>query len=237
MESVTQSDFMVLPYGMLLTCLYKHVHTTHPYAIPDLYDLVDHVMIPLTEGKARNIMIDGKRPHPQTPSESSSSPSPTKNQEENDPVNNYTLDPIIYMNQLPPIPGGESPKLKQTKGMFKCFGHFLSNLGKKNASLSTKNPPRKLDRTNVIDISSNEYSPTQNKNLISTTLNTTLALSITHPMISQTPLTQPIEVSPLALRALVFSTPPSSPIEPHPYLTSLEDLPPRSSNPPPPPPT
>ncbi|GKE80596.1 hypothetical protein Tco_1550596 [Tanacetum coccineum] len=106
-----------------------------------------------------------------------------------------------------------------------------------SASLSTKNPPRKLDRTNVIDISSNEYSPTQNKNLISTTLNTTLALSITHPMISQTPLTQPIEVSPLAPRSLVFSTPPSLTIEPHPYLTSLEDLPPRSSNPLPPPPT
>ncbi|GKE92005.1 hypothetical protein Tco_1573100, partial [Tanacetum coccineum] len=71
MESVTQSNVMVLPYGMLLTHLYRHVHTTHPYAISDLHDLVDHVMIPLTEGKARRIMIDGKMPHPQTPSESS----------------------------------------------------------------------------------------------------------------------------------------------------------------------
>ncbi|GKD67832.1 hypothetical protein Tco_1321922 [Tanacetum coccineum] len=100
-----------------------------------------------------------------------------------------------------------------------------------SASSSTKNPPRKLARTNVIDISSNESSPTQNNNLISTTLNTTLALSITPSMISQTPLTQPIEVSPLAPRALVFSTPPSSPIEPYPYVTFVEDLPHRSSNP------
>ncbi|GJW31347.1 hypothetical protein Tco_0051379 [Tanacetum coccineum] len=46
--------------------------------------------------------------------------------------------------------------------------------------------------------------------------------------------TQGIDVSPLALRALVFSTPPSSPIEPHPYLTTLDDLPARISNPPPP---
>ncbi|GKA77316.1 hypothetical protein Tco_0783777 [Tanacetum coccineum] len=52
-------------------------------------------------------------------------------EEENDPVNNYTLDPIPYIDQLPPIEGGESLEFKQTKGMFKCFGHFLSNLGKK----------------------------------------------------------------------------------------------------------
>nr|GEX98936.1 putative reverse transcriptase domain-containing protein [Tanacetum cinerariifolium] len=38
-------------------------------------------------------------------------------------------------------------------------------------------------------------------------------------------------VSPLAPRALVFSTTPSLPLEPHPCLTSLDDQPPRSSNP------
>ncbi|GKE81649.1 hypothetical protein Tco_1551649 [Tanacetum coccineum] len=81
MASVIKSDFMVLPYGMLLTSLYRHVHTTHPFAISDIYYLVDHVMIPLTEGKTCRIMINGKRPHPQTLSESSSSPSPTPNQE------------------------------------------------------------------------------------------------------------------------------------------------------------
>ncbi|GJV99425.1 hypothetical protein Tco_1554677 [Tanacetum coccineum] len=83
----------------------------HPsYAILDINHLVDHVMIPLTKGKARKIMVDGKRPRPQTPLESSSSPSPTQNQEENNPVHNYTLDPIVYINQLPPIEGGESPE-------------------------------------------------------------------------------------------------------------------------------
>ncbi|GJY58345.1 hypothetical protein Tco_0458237 [Tanacetum coccineum] len=56
-------------------------------------------------------------------------------------------------------------------------------------------------------------------------------------MISQTPLTQAIEISPLAPRALVLSTLPKSPIEPHPYLNSLDKLPPRSSNPSPLPPT
>ncbi|GJU72021.1 hypothetical protein Tco_1263426 [Tanacetum coccineum] len=38
-------------------------------------------------------------------------------------------------------------------------------------------------------------------------------------------------VSPLAHKALTFSTPPSSPLEPHPYLSSLNELPLRSSNP------
>ncbi|GKC98739.1 hypothetical protein Tco_1169014, partial [Tanacetum coccineum] len=74
--------------------------------------------------------------------------------------------------------------------------------------------------------------PIQANNLIPTILTTTLALSLTPPKISQSPPNQPIEASPLAPRALVYSTPPSSPIEPHPYLNSLEDLHPRSSNPP-----
>ncbi|GJT79549.1 hypothetical protein Tco_1053891 [Tanacetum coccineum] len=73
----------------------------------------------------------GKRPRLPTPSpsnfESSDSPSPTPHQRmENDPVNNYTLDLIPYMNQLPPIEGGEFPEFKQTKGLFKCLFYFLS---------------------------------------------------------------------------------------------------------------
>ncbi|GKC60946.1 hypothetical protein Tco_1088544, partial [Tanacetum coccineum] len=51
---------------------------------------------------------------------------------------------------------------------------------------------------------------------------------------SQTIPSQVTNVSPLAPRALVFSTPPFSSLEPHPYLTTLDDLPPRNSNPPPP---
>ncbi|GJZ22707.1 hypothetical protein Tco_0559746 [Tanacetum coccineum] len=60
----------------------------------------------------------GKRPRlpTLTPLTSSSSDSPPPNQEvENDPVGNYTLDPIVYMNQLPPIEGVGSPEFKQTK--------------------------------------------------------------------------------------------------------------------------
>nr|GEV68798.1 hypothetical protein [Tanacetum cinerariifolium] len=86
---------MTLPYGMLLTRLF-----------------VQH------EGKGPRLSTSTL---PDT--ESSDSPSPTPHQGvENDPVNNYTLDPIPYMNQLSPIEGGESLEFKQTKGMFKPAG-------------------------------------------------------------------------------------------------------------------
>nr|GFC81901.1 hypothetical protein [Tanacetum cinerariifolium] len=101
----------------------------------DLY-LVDHVMIPLSERRVFRIMSGGKIPRlptlTPTPSVSSESTSSSSHQEEEiDPVNNFILDSIPYINQLPPIEGGESPEFKQTKVMFKCLGHFLSNLGKK----------------------------------------------------------------------------------------------------------
>nr|GEW58453.1 hypothetical protein [Tanacetum cinerariifolium] len=88
------------------------------------------MMIPLSEKRVFRFKHKGKRPPlpTSTPnSESSNSPSPTPNQRmENDLVNNYTLDPIHYMNQLSPIEGGESLEFKQTKGMFKCLFYFLS---------------------------------------------------------------------------------------------------------------
>ncbi|GJV92938.1 hypothetical protein Tco_1540751 [Tanacetum coccineum] len=87
-------------------------------------------MIPVSEKRVYRFKDKGKRPRLPTPTppdtESSDSPSPTPHQNmENDPVEKYTLDPIPYMNQLPPIEGGESPKFKQTKGMFKCLFHYL----------------------------------------------------------------------------------------------------------------
>nr|GEZ82949.1 hypothetical protein [Tanacetum cinerariifolium] len=81
-------------------------------------------------------MPSGKKPRlptlTPTPFGSSESNSSSSHQEEEtDPVNNFRLDLIPYINQLPPIKRGESLKFKQTKRMFKCLGHFLSYLGKK----------------------------------------------------------------------------------------------------------
>ncbi|GKE55805.1 hypothetical protein Tco_1494990 [Tanacetum coccineum] len=134
MVSVTKSVDMTLPYGMLLTLLFEHVRVAHPHAFSDDLYRVDHMMIPLSEKRVFRIMPNGKRPRLLTPTpfeSSESTSSSSRQEEENDPMNNFTLDPIPYINQLPPIKGGELPEFKQTKGMFKCLGHFLSNLGNK----------------------------------------------------------------------------------------------------------
>ncbi|GKA02283.1 hypothetical protein Tco_0674948 [Tanacetum coccineum] len=205
MASVIKSDLMVLPYAMLITRLYKDVLTIQPYPTTNIHYLVDHVMVPLTEGRAHSLMVDGKRPHPQTTSSSSSSQSQVPEQNEVDLVDNFTLD-------LPVVAG------------------TIYSKGRVPSSEVLLPPPRKLARTNIIDISSNESSPIQANNLILTTLTTTLALSLIPPNASQTLTPQPIEASPLAPQALLFSTLPSSP---HPYLNPLDDLPPISMNPPP----
>nr|GEV55259.1 hypothetical protein [Tanacetum cinerariifolium] len=103
MERVTKSNIMALLYEMLLTRLFVHVHISHPFSITDNHYIVDHVMIPLSEKQVFRIMPKGKRPYPQTPTltESFESPSPTPHQEkeeENDLVNNYTLDAIPYID-------------------------------------------------------------------------------------------------------------------------------------------
>nr|GEV98656.1 hypothetical protein [Tanacetum cinerariifolium] len=136
MVSVTKSADMTLPFEMLLTRLFEHVRVAHPHALLDDLYLVDHVMIPFSKKRVFRIMPNGKRPRLPTLTPSKSFESPflslsLHQEEENDPVNNYTLDHIPHIDQLPPIKGGESSEFKQTKGMFKCFGHFLSNLDKK----------------------------------------------------------------------------------------------------------
>ncbi|GJX89883.1 hypothetical protein Tco_0343209 [Tanacetum coccineum] len=100
-----------------------------------------------------------------------------------------------------------------------------------------------MPQTDFIDISSNESSPIQNHSTntskplnsinatLITILDTTLALTIPPPTSIQTIPTQEPMVSPLSHRPLTFSTPSSSPLETYPYLSSLNELPPRSSNP------
>ncbi|GJR55316.1 hypothetical protein Tco_1405837 [Tanacetum coccineum] len=101
-----------------------HVQTNHPYPLPGEFYLVDLVMIPLSSKRVYHFKNKGKRPRlpTTTPSNSSwSSQSPpnqgTSTNPSGDPIDNYTLDPIAYMNQLPQIEGGESSKFKQTKGL------------------------------------------------------------------------------------------------------------------------
>ncbi|GJR72334.1 hypothetical protein Tco_0084699 [Tanacetum coccineum] len=137
MVSVTQSSDMTLPYAMLLTRLYKHVGQNHSIYHVNEFQLSGHVMIPLSNNKSLQYhRTKGKRPHlpTPTPSDFGSSESPPTNVNQgtsanqgvpNDPVDNYILDHITYLNHLPPIEGGESPEFKKTKGLFKCLFHYL----------------------------------------------------------------------------------------------------------------
>ncbi|GJS73284.1 hypothetical protein Tco_0706125 [Tanacetum coccineum] len=100
MMSVTQSSQMTLPYAMLLTRLFKHVQINHPHPLPNEFNLVDHVMIPLSNKRKNRIKTKGKRTRlpTLTPSNSSSSSQSPPNQgtstnPSGDPIDNYTLDP------------------------------------------------------------------------------------------------------------------------------------------------
>ncbi|GJV86032.1 hypothetical protein Tco_1525930 [Tanacetum coccineum] len=75
---VIKNVVMVLLYGMLLTRLYRHVLTIQPCPLTDAQFFIDHVMVPLTKGRVRRFLVDGKRPHPQTYSSSSSTQSQPK---------------------------------------------------------------------------------------------------------------------------------------------------------------
>ncbi|GKF97429.1 hypothetical protein Tco_0293250 [Tanacetum coccineum] len=130
MVGVIKNGVMVLPYGMLLTRMYRHVSTIQLCPLTDEHFLTAHVMVPLIEGRVKWFLVDGKRPHPPTPSASSLSQSSSQSQEQVNPIDNYTPELIEYCNQLPPNPNALE-EFKQTKGMFKCLGHFLSNFGKK----------------------------------------------------------------------------------------------------------
>ncbi|GJS69306.1 hypothetical protein Tco_0702147 [Tanacetum coccineum] len=99
-----------------------------------------------------------------------------------------------------------------------------------SACSSTQNPPRKVAKIDYINLSSNETSPNHSQLNPNTTIDTTLALIMPPPTSNQAPKVEPF-ATPLAPRALTFSTPPNTPIEPHPYLSSTNDAPPRTTNP------
>nr|GEV71385.1 hypothetical protein [Tanacetum cinerariifolium] len=138
-ESMTNSNAMTLPYEMPLTRLFKHVQTSHPIAITDLYNLVDYVMIPFSKARVFRIMLNGKKPHPQTLTESSESQSqsPTPHQEEeNDLVSNYTLDNIVYIDQIPYIQGGFAVQFPLTSTKTGAAGSLCS----KSSSIEPMEP-------------------------------------------------------------------------------------------------
>nr|GEV30420.1 hypothetical protein [Tanacetum cinerariifolium] len=212
MVSVTKSANMTLPYGMLLTRLIEHIRVSRPHTFSDDLYIIDHVMIPLSERRVFRIMPGGKihrlpTPTP-TPLESSESTSSSHQEEEIDP-------PVPSAAKLVPL-GTKEPALSVLQIAFAYFG------GKCQEPTTLISHPVKHHLSKITS---------QSLNPINTTIDTTLALTIPSPTTIQIILTQETIISPLTPKALAFTTLPSSPLELHPYLTSLNDLPPRSSNP------
>ncbi|GKA50530.1 hypothetical protein Tco_0743603 [Tanacetum coccineum] len=58
MELVTKQPRLIMPYGMLLTRLFKHVMTISHRVLDDYYDLHDRVMYPLTAQQERKTRKD-----------------------------------------------------------------------------------------------------------------------------------------------------------------------------------
>ncbi|GKA52504.1 hypothetical protein Tco_0745819 [Tanacetum coccineum] len=206
---------MVLPYGMLLTRLYRHVANIQPCSLTEDYFLVDHGMV-----RVIRFMVDGKRPHPPTDSSLSS-----QLLDEYDPIRNCCLSSVSYLKQLPhiPMPRKNSSKLKGCSNAL-------------DISYPSQRRSETNDRLDAIERDPADTGSPQAPPLASP-IEPLVAPKVTPPPLTTPPPapTQPSkQPSPLPIniepRELIFTTPPTSP---HPYYDELEDLPPRPSNPPP----
>jgi hypothetical protein len=79
-------------------------------------------MVSLSDKRVAKTKSQWKHPHPSTSSSSSNS--------SDDGLPNSKLPPLDYLRQLPEI-DKPSEEFKQTKGMFKCFGRFITKINKK----------------------------------------------------------------------------------------------------------
>jgi hypothetical protein len=124
MADISLVGTTALPYGMLLTRLFRAISPIPPNnkGICLDYTLVPHIFVPLSD--KRVFKVKGKRTRSPSPSSSSSDIS------DNDNVHNSKLPPLDYLQELPVI-SNTSKEFKQTKGMFKCFGRYLGKLKKK----------------------------------------------------------------------------------------------------------
>ncbi|GJS70674.1 hypothetical protein Tco_0703515 [Tanacetum coccineum] len=111
---------MVLPYGILLTRLFRHVGTYQPYLFTSNYTLTPHAMVPLSEERVKRTVSKGKRAHPL----SDSSLSDDSN------LPNLNLSPQTYIKELSHTKN-RSVEFKQTKGMFKFYDKAFGKMKSK----------------------------------------------------------------------------------------------------------
>ncbi|GKA40043.1 hypothetical protein Tco_0732636, partial [Tanacetum coccineum] len=94
-----------LPYGMFLTCLYRHIMEVYPHLDNGIYDIVDRVMRPFARKQTRRPRSDrGKARH--SVSSSSSHHHGTSSHQHDDDVETSrasTPSPTTYLNSLNPL--------------------------------------------------------------------------------------------------------------------------------------
>jgi hypothetical protein len=125
MADITLVGTTALPYGMLLTRLFRAISPIPPNdkGMCLDYSLVPHIFVPLSD--KRVFKAKGKRTRSPSPSSSSSSDMSNDNK-----LPNSKQPPLEYLQELPVI-SNASEEFKQTKGIFKCFGRYLRKLNKK----------------------------------------------------------------------------------------------------------
>ncbi|GJY86828.1 hypothetical protein Tco_0500854 [Tanacetum coccineum] len=96
-----------LPYGMFLTCLYRHVMETYPHLDNGIYDIVERVMRPLVLKQTRRPRSDrGKACHSISSSSSHHQGTSSHQHDDDDDIETSrasTPSPTTYLNSLNPL--------------------------------------------------------------------------------------------------------------------------------------
>ncbi|GJX71243.1 hypothetical protein Tco_0308414 [Tanacetum coccineum] len=97
-----------LPYGMFLTCLFRHVMEHYPHLDNVIYNVVDRVMRPLALKQTRKPQSDRRKAHHSVSSTSShhnrgSSSHQGNNDKDDGASRASTPSPTTYLNSLEPL--------------------------------------------------------------------------------------------------------------------------------------
>nr|GEU85855.1 ribosomal protein L7Ae/L30e/S12e/Gadd45 [Tanacetum cinerariifolium] len=107
-ESVRETPKSHLPYGMFLTCLFRHVMEHYPHLDNGIYNSVDHVMRPLALKKVRKPQSDrGKARHSDSSTSAHHIRGSSSHQEDDDVDDGAshacTSSSTTYLNSLKPL--------------------------------------------------------------------------------------------------------------------------------------
>ncbi|GKD30041.1 hypothetical protein Tco_1240819, partial [Tanacetum coccineum] len=107
-ESARETPKAYLPYGMFLTCLFRHVMEHYPHLDNDIYNVVDRVMCPLALRQIRRPRSDHEKARHSVSSTSAhhnrGSSSHQGDDDEDDGASRAsTPSPTTYLNSLGPL--------------------------------------------------------------------------------------------------------------------------------------